>query len=214
MLCVGCSKSAPQDDTSNQQNETAGHITGMGSSTEALKGDSFVLSPTIKIQGGIKAVDFAYPLSEYCQKVGSGLFVLVSMDLVNQTGKDTLLIFPAGLTFESQSTEDQNGILIQTTKVSLSRGATCNTLFYAFCTNEHRSGSSNDSHYTFGPVCKAPPVIDLIQRLANKKVNLDPGQSPDIYGNVAYIQQWVWHITDGDGLTEEDKKAISQLENL
>jgi len=210
---IGCSKSAPGDDT-GQQNEHAGHINGMGSSMEPLNGDAFKLSSTIKIQGGIKAVDFAYPLTDYCQQAGSGLFVLVAMDFVNQSGKDTILVFPAGLTLASKSTEDQNGILIQTTKIPLAKGATCNTLFYAFCTNEHRHGSSSESQYEFGPICKAPPILDLIERLAHKKVNLDAGEMPTLYGSVASMQEWVWHITEGEGLTEDDKKAINQLEGL
>jgi len=213
-LLFSCSKSgAPLKDESPGANETAGHISGMGSSEKPLIGDTFVFSKNVEIKGGIKAVDFVYPGSGYCQVVGSGAFVLVSMEFVNKTDKDTLLIFPAGLTFESLSKEDQNGILIQNTKVQLSKGATCNTLFYAYCTNEHRSGSSKDSKYNFGPICNAAPVRELIDLLKNKKVNLDAGESPSILGPIGAIQDWLWKITDGEGLSDDDKINIRALEN-
>jgi len=213
-LIVSCSKSdSPIKKDAPGANQTAGHISGMGASHEALIGDAFVFSNNVEIKGGIKAVDFIYPGSGYCQVVGSGAFVLVSMEFVNKTGKDTLLVFPAGLTFESTSTEDQNGMLIQHIQVRLTKGGTCNTLFYAYCTNEHRSGSSNESKYAFGPICNAAPVRELIDLLKNKKVNLDPGEAPSILGPIGVIQDWLWKITDGEGLSADDKRAIQALED-
>jgi len=213
-LIISCSKSdSPIKKDAPGANQTAGHISGMGASHDALIGDAFVFSNNVEIKGGIKAVDFIYPGSGYCQVVGSGAFVLVSMEFVNKTDKDTLLVFPAGLTFESTSTEDQNGMLIQNTQVSLTKGGTCNTLFYAYCTNEHRSGSSIESKYAFGPICNAAPIRELIDLLKNKKVNLDPGEAPSILGPIGVIQDCLWKITDGEGLSADDKRAIQALED-
>lgn len=210
IFMASCSKSeTPEKD--RQSDETAGHISGMGPSTGPLQGAPFKLSATVDIPGGIKGVSFVTPGKEYCQVVGSGYFVLFSMELVNHTGKDTILVFPAGLTFASESTEDQNGILIQELPVHLARGATCKTLFYAFCANEHRSGSGDDSKYAFGPICTAPPIQELIALLIDKKVNLAPGERPSVSGPAGIIQTWIWKITDGDGLSEDDRVHIGEL---
>lgn len=211
-LLVSCSKSdAPVSD--KEGNELPGHISGMGPSTKALQGQPFHFSARVAIDGGIKGVSALESQGDYCQVIGSGSFVLISMELVNNTGKDTLLVFPAGLSFASRSQEDQNGLLIQAVPVHLEKGGSCKVLLYAYCINEHRHASSDESRYDFGPLCHAAPIKELIQLLADKKVNLAPGEKPSLDGPMGDIQLWIWQITDGEGLTARDRQSISELEN-
>lgn len=212
LLVVSCSKSdAPVSDKDG--NDLPGHINGMGPSTEALQGQLFHFSAGVAIDGGIKGVSALDSQGDYCQVIGSGSFVLISMELVNNTGKDTLLVLPAGLSFASQSLEDQNGLLIQDVPVYLAKNTSCKVLLYTYCLNEHRHASSDESRYDFGPVCNATPIKELIQLLADKKVNLAPGEKASLDGAMGDIQLWIWQITDGEGLTASDKQRISVLEN-
>lgn len=211
-LLISCNKSAaPANDM--EDHERPGHITGMGPSTEALQGEPFHLGAGVAIDGGIKGVSALESQGDYCQVIGSGSFVLLSLDLVNKTGKDTLLVFPAGLSFASRNLEDQNGLLIQEVRVHLEKGGSCKVLLYTYCINEHRHASSDESRYEFGPVCHAAPIKELIQLLADKKVNLAPGEKPSLDGPMGDIQLWIWQITDGEGLTARDRQSISELEN-
>lgn len=211
-MLFSCSKSdTPAIKQSNQ--DTPGHISGMGSSTQPLQGASFNFPASVEIKGGIKGVSFGDnpAVLGYCQLVGSGAFVLLQMELVNHTGKDTVLVLPAGLTFKAADPKDQNGILIQDLPVALTKGSTCNTMVYVYCINQHRHGSSAESSYSFGPVTESRPIQELIDLLSHKKVNLGAGETSTLNGPIGDIQIWVWQLTDGEGLTPQDKAAIQAL---
>jgi len=212
-LIAACSKDGTHDELDDIANDTPGHIPGMGGAGGELTGTPFQFPSSIELAGGIKGDLFLVPMDDYCQQRGSGAFVLVQLNLVNKLGKDTLLVLPAGLTFLSDDIEDQNGILIQETKIELLKGQSCKTLVYTFCINELRHGSSRSSSYTFGPVTNAKPMVDLIKLVKDKGINYEDVGRDQLWEIKHELQSAVWHITDGSGLTADDKDFINQLAN-
>ncbi|MGB6092477.1 MAG: thioester domain-containing protein [Moheibacter sp.] len=214
---VACSK---DDDDSDIGNETGsyqpGNIPGMGEAGGELTGTAFMLTDKIEINGGIKGQLFLpEDDDEYCQIKGSGSFVLLSLEFVNHLGKDTLLVFPAGLTFRADNIEDQNGILVQETKISLAEGQTCKTFIPTYCINQEKHGSTQNSSYSFGPITNASPMQELIQLVKNKRINYeDFVHEEDYYDGVYVLQNAIWSITDRDGLTQENRNEIQSLDDL
>lgn len=214
LLCVtGCSKKDATTPNVNTDKSTAGNIPGMGGTSGDLTGKEFHFPTAVEITGGIKGDLFVGPQSGYCQKLGCGAFVLLQFNFVNKTGKDTILVFPAGLTFHSQDIEDQNGIILQDIAIALNKGASCKTMIYSFCINEHRHASDVTSIYRFGPITNAAPMVELLDLLKNKNINLKAGEQPDIMGRVGSLQTMVWNLTEGNGLTDLDRDNIGKLEN-
>lgn len=208
-----CSKDHPADpeDEETGADYEPGHIPGMGEKEGELTGKPFVFPEKIEIKGGLKGDLFLVPGKDYCQTVGSGAFVLVQLELVSHLDKDTLLVLPAGLTLRAMDEEDQNGLLIQKTEISLGRGETCRTLVYLYCINQHKSGSSSNSRYVFGPVSDASPVVELIQLLKGKRINFEQLDNEEFQSLKHDLQYIVWNVTDGNGITQEDRDFISAL---
>ncbi len=188
-----------------------GHIPGMGEMRGELTGRPFAFPGKIEIKDGLKGDLFLVPAKDYCRTRGSGAFVLVQLELVNHLEKDTLLVLPAGLTFRAMDEEDQHGLLIQETEIALAGGETCNTLLYLYCINAHKSGSSKSSRYTFGPLSDSSPIMHLVQLLKGKRINAEHLDSDAFQSLKHELQYIVWHVTDGSGLTGEDKDYIRSL---
>lgn len=189
-----------------------GNIAGMGNTEGKLEGTTFHFGTDILITGGIRGDDENAPMKDYCNKTGSGPYVLLQFAFVNQSGKDTVLVFPAGLTFNSDQKDVQNGLLIQSVSIPLAKGQSCKTLVYAYCVNELRDTPDRSSTFTFGPINNAAPIVELINLLKNKSINYNQ-QKDDAQKAQAdlALQTAVWHITEGDGLTKEDREFINTL---
>jgi len=188
-----------------------GNIPGMGETEGELTGEPFDFPEKIEIKGGLKGDLFLVPAKDYCQIIGSGAFVLVQLELVNHLEKDTLLVLPAGLTFRAMDEQDQNGLLIQEAEISLAGGETCKTLVYLYCINQHKSGSSGNSRYAFGPVSDASPVVELMQLLKGKRINFEHLDNEEFQSLKHDLQYIVWNVTDGSGITQEDRDFIRAL---
>lgn len=203
LLCAILLFSCKKADNSFPKEPVLSGIPGMGDSKEDLQGTPFNLPASIEIIGGLRGYDFGSDTTTPCQEVGNGSMIEVGMVMVNH-GNDTILALPAGLTFKSLKDEDQNGILVQKQLLHFNAGDTCFVVIYAFCVNVGRHFSSADSRYEIGPVTNAEQMKELIDLLKNKKID----------DNGSDVQYFVWDISDSDGLTDEDRAAISQLPNL
>ena len=146
---------------------TAGHIPGMGKEPGNLQGSAFKLPDSVGLMlFKVTTVD----TSQYCRVTGSGIFVIVGMELENNYGKDTTVVLPAGLTFHSLSDTFQNGLLVQELKIPLAKNGKCKTLLYLYCVNESRYASDETSVYELGPVTNAAPLVILFGMLKGKNI--------------------------------------------
>lgn len=207
---TGPGKTDPEKEEATTDYEP-GHIPGMGETGGELTGEPFDFPEKIEVKGGLRGDLFLVPGKDYCRSLGSGAFVLVQLELVNHLEKDTLLVLPAGLTFRAMDEQDQNGLLIQETEISLAGGETCKTLVYLYCINQHKSGSSGNSRYAFGPVSDASPVVELMQLLKGKRINFEHLDNEEFQSLKHDLQYIVWSVTDGSGMTQEDRDFIRAL---
>lgn len=215
-LCLlfisACSKESALDGIKKGKPNQPGNIAGMGDTDSELEGTTFHFGTDILIEGGIQGDDPDNPMKDYCNKTGSGSYVLLRFAFVNQSGKDTVLVLPAGLTFHSSNPDVQHGLLIQTVSIPLAKAQSCKTLIYAYCVNELRDTPDRSSTFTFGPINNAVPIVELINLLKNKPINYQ-GLKDDVRKDKAnlVLQTAVWRITEGEGLTQEDKEFIKKL---
>jgi len=210
-LLISCGKD--NDTGPSTDDSEAGSISGMGDSNGELKGTAFHFPDAIEIKGGIVG---GSDLGEgYCKTVGSGLPVMLEFSFVSHLDKDTVLVFPGGLTFRSNDLEDQNGILLQDVSIALAKGDSCKTLMLTYCINADRHASSETSSYAFGPITNAKPMVELINLLKNKVINIDTtgeGWLAEGFMDAAInLQEAVWNVTDWDGLTQADRDYIKSL---
>ena len=220
LIIAGCSKSeAPAKDNEivdeivGVEEDTPGNIKGMGNSTASLQGTPFKFTSTVEIEGGLKGWEFDLQHEGFCQVNGSGIVVLISMELVSKLDKDTVLVLPAGLTFVADDINDQNGILLQKVTIALAARQRCRTLLYAFCLNASRKGSSKSSRYQFGPITNSGSMWELIDLVKNKKVNYADYSFEKYMENVGTFQNAVWLITDFDGINDDYRKKFNELPN-
>jgi hypothetical protein len=156
--------------------------------------------------------------------VGSGmLHVRIFIPLKNTSPRDTSVTFPAGLIIKSVTGRCQNGLLLKKTTVDVPAKGVCGVLLIMYCGNEDRSTSLEGEEYVFEVVSNSAPVMDLCERVKNKRINTEeypPGQYGGYTDDEQYqayalrLQDMVWKLTDwGEPLSEEDLAYIEQMEN-
>lgn len=83
-----------------------------------------------------------------------------------------------------------------------------------YCGNLSLSASSDTEIYAFAVITNSASLHDLFDRVKNKKINIEQFEKKDF---LMYIEQQttlqniVWSVTDGNGLTEDNKKWLNEL---
>ena len=164
------------------------------------------------------------------QSSGSGAYVRICVPIENLSGGPVQIEFPAGLIVVATSEgRSQNGLLIERTLVTVpptQRGGSgclrpendrrsrqradqktdpCAYVvpLYLYCLNEERDPSNPYTTYAFAGVTRDDGLQELLRLLEGKAV-----KSPH---DVAAVQDALYSITEGRGLTREDRPAIARL---
>jgi len=153
--------------------------------------------------------------------VGSGYFVSVLCILNSTNNTDTEVVFPAGLIVKALSSDHQNGVLLKKTSVVVPKNGSLKVALVMYCGNAGRSASSSSYEYEWGVVTNSDLILDLCNRLKDKKINFEEfskNEGLDVYKEqVDVIQGILWSLTDGystsEGISESDKKWIADLPN-
>jgi hypothetical protein len=154
--------------------------------------------------------------------VGSGSFVGVFIPLRNITSHDIPVTFPAALILKSVSGEYQNGVLLKKVTVNIPAGRICGVLLLMYCGNANLHPSYWDEEYVFTVVSNSSLIIDLCDRVKNKRINNEEypvdlnGYADDdrYFLYESHLQEMLWKLTDdGEPLSEEDIAYIEQMEN-
>jgi Iap family predicted aminopeptidase len=89
-----------------------------------------------------------------------------------------------------------------------------------YCGNSDRKPSSPSETYKFAVVSNSSLIVDLCQRLKNKKINIEEYNMRNSSENDAYqeivtrLQAILWYLTDlGYSLTESEIEYIESLPN-
>jgi hypothetical protein len=216
---VSCDDDEKKNDPEIITGESPGHIPGAGEEPGAPTGEPFVLPRKITVTS-IVGEESPQGNGE-CVLDGSGFFVMVSITLKNDsTGAPREVVFPPGLVIVTAAEGFQNGLLVERVVVTVppktNDGGTnvCKATLLLNCLNSERSPSDATASYTLGPVTNSPLLKDFIQKLSTKKtLYSEYNGNDDFFLNQERIQDALWSLTDGDGLTETDLDHIKDLPN-
>jgi hypothetical protein len=218
LMQSGCSKNDAAADT---HNEKPGHIPGMGSQAGVPEGTPFKLPAGVSLVGEITGQDDG-PSAADCVYDGQGKYVKVKMTLQHDSiGGPVTVEFPPGLVITSTSELFQGGLLIEKVVVTLppkqpgAGSPQCRVTLLLSCLNHSKNPSESFVVYKFGPITSSPLIRDLISKLARKKIKFSefPPHDDEWSLNEEYIQDALWSLTDGEGLTKDDLEHISDLPN-
>ena len=204
--------------------ELTGEITGQGDQYDYWDYSSYSVSTyqyALK-NGSIETRSFK-PLSRTTPErhyYGSGKgYVDLLIPMSNTRNEPVTITFPAALILENVGGDSQNGILLKKVMVTSPANTEYHLNLSFYCGNAHRSSAGSSDVYTLGVVSDAAPLLDLCERVKNKKINIeefDPTSYDDysIYtSQKSRLQSIVWEVTDYDGLTEEDIEYLNSLPN-
>lgn len=216
--CGGGSSStpAPTDGTDNSASDGSGSGSGsgggaqvhagMGASTAAPSGQPHAWPPGVQVERPIKGDDpYCVPQDQQSTPpAGHGGLVRLCLGFRNTGAVPVTVVLPPGLIFVSDSLQTQNGIVLQTTTIVVPPGSlTYYVPVYLYCLNlgRHPTAGGQDT-YQSGPVTDDAAVLELLSLL----------QSKDVPPSFEFpLQEALWDITDGNGLTQDDRDAIAAL---
>jgi hypothetical protein len=136
---------------------------------------------------------------------GSGGLVRLCLGLRNTGHLPLTVVLPPGLIFIAEDSANQNGIVLQRTEIVVPpTTVTYYAPVYLYCLNlgRHPTSGSQDTYRT-GPVTDDAAVIEMLSMLQDKHLPL--------VENGSTVQGALWDITEHDGLTQDDRNAITAL---
>ena len=180
-------------------------------------------------EGALKSLNnTARNQSLFCYGSG-GIFVRVKLQLKNTSLTDKRTVFfPRGLLFKVLNIKEQHGILLQWTWVCFGPQETRTVFLDLYCLNKGRNGSNINSNYEILGIAKSEIMWKLLRRIGWRKINFEHFKNNRTLANlksseneeVSYetvaskLQEAVWAVTNGTGLTEEQLEFIESLPQL
>ncbi|MBC7902352.1 MAG: hypothetical protein H7Y27_02980 [Gemmatimonadaceae bacterium] len=222
LIAISIGLSCTKGDRDETSIEKPGSIPGIGEMPGKPQGEKFTLPNGVKLKGDIVGQEDG-PSSQDCVFDGQGFFVIVKMALQadsSATG-NTEVEFPAGLVITTASEGFQHGLLVERVVVTVppimpgSGGNNCQVSLMLFCLNSGRKPSDASAKYNLGPVTNSPLLKDFINRLSPKKIAYSAFPPNDDTWKMIEedLQSVLWHITNGNGLTDNDLEIIKNLPN-
>jgi hypothetical protein len=204
---ISCSKDkSDKDDPSN--------IPGMGDAGGELEVDtipSYPIQPSIL--GDITGVEVSPLPTE--QAVGSGGgWVILDMVIDNTLDKEANFYLLGGSVIECRKVGYQHAICIKRVDVVVEANSTKEIKLLVYCINKGRSGSSPDISYMVKGVSSSDRMMRLVEALEDKKIDIRdylPDDKLDFIELSEKIQDIVWAITNGSGLSDDDWTFINSI---
>lgn len=230
LLCLTCFASCTLFDAVKNSGEISegtdpnfDRYPGMNVSELPLTGNVFTWPAAIRMNGIITGQqnqsedeDQDEDLKITDDMFGSGLFVIVTLELENLTNERQVLLLPHGLLLQSTSNSYQNGILVKDVEIPFEAKELRKVSVRFYCLNASASGSSAYSEYApIGFVTNIPAFEPLFDVCEGKKLNIDQYKSISLlgyYGACTTVQEIVWAITKGKTFTTaEIKKYLKHV---
>lgn len=262
LLLAGCSKDDPDEpDKELIQTHLPGKIPGLGKNGGTLTGNPFKLPDNIEVAGKIwggynptpsrgVVKEKTFPILSKAiytragnnlginTTIGSGSYVSLYIILKNTSNRNIEVLFPVGLIAKSLSGNAQNGVLLKKTTTQVIANSSKAILLMMYCGNAERSASSMDEEYQFSVVSNSSLIIELGEKLKNKRINFeeydmksledlitDPNfdwenfdwesyYSSQYNEYISFVQDVLWKLTDyGEPISSEDISYINNMEN-
>ncbi|RXQ97430.1 hypothetical protein EO244_00650 [Ancylomarina salipaludis] len=195
-------------------NDDPGNIPGMGDAggelevedTLSFPIESFFVGDIAGCEANIIPAD---------NPVGSGgEWVILDVSIQNITGNGADFYLLGGSVIECQTEGYQHAICIQRIDIFVEAETTKTCKLLVYCINKGRSGSSPDITYLIKGVSSSNRMMRLVEALANKKIDIRdylPDNKNEFKEISKEIQDIVWAITNGSGLSDEDWTFINSL---
>ncbi|MFP2911334.1 hypothetical protein ACLESD_41185 [Pyxidicoccus sp. 3LFB2] len=219
LACSGDEDDGRDDPPGSGRNEVR---PGLGDDPGEPQGTPFTLPPGVTVSGTVYGAD---DLSSECltgvrgrvPDNGSGEYVQVCVPLRNSTGAPVQVVFPPGLVIVSATETFQHGLLVERVVVTVpptgngpggppdggvDPEAEAVPLF-TYCLNESKSPNERGTPYALGPVTNDAALQDLLGLLAGKRI--------DDEDEAEVVQDAIYSITEGEGLTSADRDALADL---
>lgn len=191
---------------------------GLGDDEGEPLGTPFTLPSGVTVSGTVYgADDVTSDCGNGVPGNGSGVYVQVCVPLRNSTGAPLEVVFPPGLIVTSAAEGFQSGLLVERVVVTVpptnpgpgappdggtDPDATVVPLF-TYCLNESQLPNETGTPYKLGVVTSDADLKELLNLLQGKRID-----TPD---DVGVVQNAIYSITEGKGLTVEDRSAIDDL---
>ena len=195
-------------------NDDPGNIPGMGDAggelevedTLSFPMESFFVGDITGCEANVIPTD---------NPVGSGgEWVILDFSIENKTDKDANFYLLGGSVIECQEENYQHAICIQRLDILVEAETTKNCKLLVYCINKGRSGSSPDITYLIKGVSSSDRMMRLVDALEDKKIDIReylPDNKNEFKEISKAIQDIVWAITNGSGLSDEDWTFINSL---
>jgi hypothetical protein len=131
----------------------------------------------------------------------TGLFT-VEMKVTSLSSGTVSDILPAGLLFRSSNSAVQHMILVRDHPVAAPAGHDTTISVGVFCCNSSRAVPNDSDHYTVGPVTDNSDLRTIVSITKHKALGVT---------NVNLVQEAVWSVTDGTGLTQGMIDSLNAL---
>ncbi len=156
-----------------------------------------------------------------------GKWIKVDVTFTNNSLIPRTIFLPPGLVFKVDKAGYQHGILMQWVWIVIKPNSNRTVRLHLYCINKGKNGSGTEVNYTIAGVTTSRVFKELIDRLGWCKINyehylydssLKSGsllKSGEKYEEIAdMMQEAVWAVTNGTGLTPELMAAIDALPEL
>lgn len=222
---IGCEKEKTDQ-------EMPGNIPGMGNAEgDFVIKEPFTLPEGVALVGEIRGIGDASIAREYDRPIVKlkadepdvltigcgGEWVALDLLLENSDGANKTVTIPAGCIFECQEEGYQHGITLQDVRIHLLGNSQLQIKLYLFCVNKGRNGSDAVVTYVIRGVSASEWIAKLTDALKYKDIDVSgfTEEEMDEYNRIAKgLQDIVWAITNGSGVTEDDWGFINDLRDV
>jgi len=208
--------------------ELSGDITGAGNQYEYWDLASYSSAATysfVNKNGEVETRTFASPFRNseadapiYYYGSGAG-YVDLLLPLRNTLSKQATVTFPAATILVSKSGECQNGVLLKKVTIIIPAKTDYRVCLSFYCGNLQKHSASSSQVYTLGVISNASLILDLCDKLKNKKINIEEFSKTSYEDYAVYtdqigdLQGMVWSITEHNGLSQYYYDIINSLPN-
>ncbi len=222
-----------QKDTTHVD-EKAGNIPGMGNTPGELEVSEYNLPEGFDLVGeitgmfeseGVVAQQFTSLKTTNTSNNRfygcGGKYIQLKLTIKNNIDRRRTCFFPPGLIFRVNNNKFQHAINLCWTWISFSPMQERTFVLYLFCINLGRRESLVDAVYSIEGITKSPNMKWLTDKCNRKRLNYEcfphhysraSLKSGDTFDEVVgQMQEIVWALTNGNGLTEEQKSYIDEL---
>jgi len=205
--------------------ESPGNISGMGDNNGELEiTEPFSFPEDINLLGEI--IESVYYDPGFTI-LGSGNHIELNMTLLNTSDVTKTIYFPRGLIFKNSSRDYHNGILLQTSWVTLEANSQRKVKLQLYCINKAALVATVDHPYSIIGISGSPVMQTLIDLVRTRKINYEmyygsfnSGKSENNKGltyeyMTAKLQDIVWNLTDfGVDISDQDRAFINSIPQL